>query len=371
MLSSQGGDCSPTIHNNYIHHNSWQGISAWDVTGGSNINPNIYGNEIAYNLTGIYLYYASGDVRDNYIHDNFVPGNANSGAGIMVEGASSAPIIRRNEITGNFTGFYIVGGANPNLGDMINDYPSDDGENYIHDNIDESGNTWSVYNGSGNEILAQNNIWDSELPSEIDATIMGSVNYEPINPMEFNAPTDVFTEDLGPNTIFIDWEVPVPSGSLPILNYNIYLDGVLVDMPIETEYVLDGMVDGVQYEIGLSTSYLYGFESWMNTNIEWPNDSNDYDVTVVNMFRLTNHPNPFNPSTTISFNLTTEHTENTQILIYNTKGQRVDSIPIYPSTHSHGNSVIWNAERLASGVYFYKLNVNGKIIGSKKCLLIK
>jgi hypothetical protein len=38
---------------------------------------------------------------------------------------------------------------------------------------------------------------------------------------------------------------------------------------------------------------------------------------------LSNYPNPFNPSTTISFELNTEITEDTELVIYNLKGQKV------------------------------------------------
>jgi hypothetical protein len=87
-------------------------------------------------------------------------------------------------------------------------------------------------------------------------------------------------------------------------------------------------------------------------------------------FRLTNHPNPFNPTTTIFFETTNEH-EETRIEIYNIKGQKIETIPIYPSTNSPINSITWNAERFSSGVYFYKLNVSGKTVETKKCLLLK
>ena len=189
MLSSQGADCSPLIRDNYIHDNVWQGITAWDITGGGNINAEIISNHISHNLTGIYLYYAGGIIDSNHIHNNFAAGNPNSGAGIMVGGSSSAPIITNNRIHGNFTGFYLVENANPNLGDLTNDFPGDDGNNRIYDNIDESGNTWSVYNMSSQDIMAENNTWDSIEPDEIAVTIFdgndnpayGIVDFEPIN----------------------------------------------------------------------------------------------------------------------------------------------------------------------------------------------
>jgi hypothetical protein len=83
---------------------------------------------------------------------------------------------------------------------------------------------------------------------------------------------------------------------------------------------------------------------------------------------LSNHPNPFNPATTITFDITSEHTESTEVHIYNVKGQQVDQLRI--KNYELGmNKVIWNAERFASGVYFYKLNVKDTPI--KKMVLLK
>ncbi len=91
---------------------------------------------------------------------------------------------------------------------------------------------------------------------------------------------------------------------------------------------------------------------------------------------LSNYPNPFNPSTTISFSLNTENTENTEINIFNIKGQKVKTFLINPSTDQPINSVIWNGtdeneQPVASGIYLYQLNIDDKVIASKKCLLLK
>lgn len=85
---------------------------------------------------------------------------------------------------------------------------------------------------------------------------------------------------------------------------------------------------------------------------------------------LSNYPNPFNPETTITFNLTTEITENPELVIYNLKGQKVDQLEI-KSCESGVNEVIWDAGGFASGVYLYQLKVDGKTIASRKCLLLK
>jgi len=84
---------------------------------------------------------------------------------------------------------------------------------------------------------------------------------------------------------------------------------------------------------------------------------------------LSNYPNPFNPETTIQFSVT-QNSDFVNLDIYNIKGQKVDQLEI--TNYELGiNEVTWDAEGFASGIYLYQLNVDGKAIASKKCLLLK
>ncbi len=91
--------------------------------------------------------------------------------------------------------------------------------------------------------------------------------------------------------------------------------------------------------------------------------------------QLSNYPNPFNPSTTISFNLQEEG--EIKLEIYNIKGQKVKTLIAFPNGGlGTRDSVTWNGtdennQPVSSGIYFYKLNVNGKTEAVKKCLLLK
>ena len=89
---------------------------------------------------------------------------------------------------------------------------------------------------------------------------------------------------------------------------------------------------------------------------------------------ISSYPNPFNPSTTIQF--TTEHTENTELIIYNLKGQKIKTLYPFPNRGLGTRSVVWNGtdennKPVSSGVYFYQLRVDGKFVAMKKCLLMK
>ena len=88
---------------------------------------------------------------------------------------------------------------------------------------------------------------------------------------------------------------------------------------------------------------------------------------------LGNYPNPFNPSTTISFSIPDD--SDVELNIYNIKGQKVNRL--MSDQFSAGQySIVWNGnadngKSVSSGFYFYKLVVDGKFQSVKKCLLLK
>ena len=93
---------------------------------------------------------------------------------------------------------------------------------------------------------------------------------------------------------------------------------------------------------------------------------------------LTNYPNPFNPSTTISFSISNELSEQNQqatVKIYNVKGQLVKILMDAQVSPGEFN-IIWQGtdnsnKRVASGTYFVKLNVNEEERSVKKITVVK
>jgi hypothetical protein len=77
-----------------------------------------------------------------------------------------------------------------------------------------------------------------------------------------------------------------------------------------------------------------------------------------------NYPNPFNPTTTISFSV--KENETGILTIFNAKGQVVTNETFYSGTHSYN----WNAGKFSSGIYFYKL-LTESFSEVKKMMLIK
>jgi len=83
-----------------------------------------------------------------------------------------------------------------------------------------------------------------------------------------------------------------------------------------------------------------------------------------------NFPNPFNPETTIRFSIMNTNPTDAKINIYNIRGQRVHEFVLTNQQIREGK-ITWNAESQASGIYFYSLEVNGKIQGVHKAVLVK
>jgi len=86
-----------------------------------------------------------------------------------------------------------------------------------------------------------------------------------------------------------------------------------------------------------------------------------------------NYPNPFNPTTMISFSI--PNNSNVELSIFNIKGQKVKQL-VSDQLSEGQHSVVWdgrdeNNNPVSSGIYFYKLNMNGKTEAVKKCLLLK
>ena len=89
---------------------------------------------------------------------------------------------------------------------------------------------------------------------------------------------------------------------------------------------------------------------------------------------LSNYPNPFNPLTSIVFNLPVEG--EVQLDIYNIKGQKVKTFNAFPNRGLGTRSIVWDGtdednKPVSSGIYMFQLKVDGKAIASKKCLLLK
>ena len=95
-----------------------------------------------------------------------------------------------------------------------------------------------------------------------------------------------------------------------------------------------------------------------------------YDTTPP-LLLLGNYPNPFNPTTTIRFQMNDE--SNVKIAVFNIRGQRVKTV-LNEHRLAGTNSVVWNGRDenntlVASGVYFYRLEAMGQVHSAKMILM--
>lgn len=124
---------------------------------------------------------------------------------------------------------------------------------------------------------------------------------------------------------------------------------------------------------------------------------NDAELPAINDYNLKNYPNPIYLSdfhyTTISFDYPAKAKSEPEIEIFNIKGQKVRTLKTGESfldlakkvnlskeamsnIHSRNYAAIWDArnesrEKVASGIYLYRAKVNGRILQTKKMLVLK
>jgi hypothetical protein len=114
-------------------------------------------------------------------------------------------------------------------------------------------------------------------------------------------------------------------------------------------------------------------------DIELPDTSQGEIEILIDPYRgLMNHPNPFNPTTTISFRISNEQNEQDklpELVIYNIKGQKIKNLT-NRLTHQLSNhyEVTWNGtddngKRVGSGIYFCRLSTENNVDFVKMVML--
>jgi hypothetical protein len=102
------------------------------------------------------------------------------------------------------------------------------------------------------------------------------------------------------------------------------------------------------------------------------NTENSQDAINPALINLSNYPNPFNPVTTISFDL--PEASMTTLTIYNVSGQKVATL-VQDELSAGIHNISWQGKSelgtpTASGIYFYKLR-SGKYTITNKMVLMK
>jgi hypothetical protein len=136
--------------------------------------------------------------------------------------------------------------------------------------------------------------------------------------------------------------------------------GYSIDLTSDGGYIIAGAVSGewdtdaLLVKTGPDTSATHA------PSIEWVSHPLDFALHPA-------YPNPFNPTTTISFDLPLQ--SKVSMNIYNILGQRVAVLMngyALPGTHR----LLWDASDLPSGIYFVRME-SGKSMQTQKVVLLK
>ncbi len=94
----------------------------------------------------------------------------------------------------------------------------------------------------------------------------------------------------------------------------------------------------------------------------------DDNARVIKVFALsaTNYPNPYNPTTTISYNVPLPG--NVKVTVYDMNGRQVQTLVNAHNTNGE-HTVAFDASNLASGVYLYKVETSYDVVTNKMVLM--
>jgi len=226
----------------------------------------------------------------------------------------------------------------------------------------------------GYEIIFQSNVFiEEQLITNLDFTLFQLV------------PPNDLTGEIIDNEITLNWQ---HSQIRDLQYFKIYrnIDSgefVLLDTTDQLSFV--DIVDPLQsamYGYYIIAIYSQENESSGSNEVYLVYVATSAENDIVNLTHLSNYPNPFNPSTIISFSLTTDITEYMELAIYNLKGQKIkdlsSSLCHAEPVEARGDNeyiVTWNGKddkgkQVSSGVYLYRLK-SGNFESTKKMLLLK
>ena len=181
------------------------------------------------------------------------------------------------------------------------------------------------------------------------------------------SPQNLLVDNYG----FATWEEPLTD---ELTGYNVYLDYEFEIYTTDLEYQFVDLVIGNLYTAGVSAVYDDSGESdIIEVDFIYDPVGTDPNLIPLSTSLHGNYPNPFNPTTTISYSLLQEEMIN--ISIYNVKGEKI--ITIIDEINPSGNhQVFWNGDDesgkvVSSGVYFYKMSAGSGHTSSKKMILLK
>jgi hypothetical protein len=89
-----------------------------------------------------------------------------------------------------------------------------------------------------------------------------------------------------------------------------------------------------------------------------------------NIYLFPNYPNPFNPLTTIPYTIGNDGHTHVDLFVYNILGQKIATL-VSGVQKPGNNRVTWDASDFSSGVYYLRLQTDGRFVQSRKIMLIR
>lgn len=187
-----------------------------------------------------------------------------------------------------------------------------------------------------------------------------------------------FTYELRRSGLELSWILPASAGYLfDVKRASLAGDSdvdkddfelVVSQLPIGADGVLRYVDAGVE----MGTRYVYRMEASGDPTVNYTTGA--IYITVTQGSLEQNYPNPFNPATRITFLVPDGHAQHVSLVVYDVRGARVKTL--VDGLRGGGRyTVEWDGrnntgERVASGVYFYRL-VEKNYTHTKKMLLLK
>jgi hypothetical protein len=191
-------------------------------------------------------------------------------------------------------------------------------------------------------------------------------------------PPRYFTTSIVNNHVKLDWQAPASHTHLGnLIGYRIFKNNsaIVPDIASNVFTFIDiHVVVGGRYEYYVIAVYSQGLSVPTQTEIiDKLSDTDIVDGIMVTTLRG-NYPNPFNPQTTIKFEIGNGKLENVVINIYNIRGQHIRSL-VNGRLSAGQHSVVWNGtddngRAVGSGIYFYRMTTDG-YSETKKMIMMK
>ncbi len=183
-------------------------------------------------------------------------------------------------------------------------------------------------------------------------------------------PVNLSAESQGYNIVLM-WDAP----RREFVHYCIYKNDELLTTTTGVFHV-DVNVPSGYYEYYVTAVYSGDYESEPSNTATIQHTDTENNLLPIRTELMGNFPNPFNPETTISFNL--KEAANVNITIFNLKGEKIRTL-IEGEKDAGSYNIIWNGidkngKSVPSGVYFYKMvseGNSGRYTSTKKMILLK